>query len=89
MALRPRGLSAVPSVEDPALQAWLQEVKEPLDSLPFSYFSTSGGPNVSLVTAPLGTIGIEIGSSVTKFWLKKEEDSLTTGWSYFSTIDTP
>lgn len=89
MTLRPRGLSQPPQVEDQSLQQYLQEIKDAIDGLPFSYFSTAGGPNAALVSAPLGTLGIEIGSSVTKFWVKKEEDSLTTGWSYFSTIDTP
>ena len=87
MPLRPRGLPVVPRVEDPNLQLWLQEVKDAIDGLPFSYFSTSDGPNSSLITAPLGTFGVEIGSSATKFWFKKEEASLNTGWSYFSTID--
>jgi len=87
MPLRPRGLPQPPQVEDPNLQNWLQEVKDAMDGLPFSYFSTSDGPNSSNITAPLGTFGIEIGSSATKLWLKRAEASPTQGWSYFSTIN--
>ncbi len=86
MPLRPRGLSAVPIVEDPAVGAYLQEMKEAIEGLPFSYFSTSDGPNESSITAPLGTLGIEIGSGITKFWYKRDETSLTSGWSYLSFI---
>ena len=79
-SIAPRGLSAPPAVEDPALQAWLEEVRYAFDALPFSTFSTSDGPNQSAVTAPEGFIGVEIGSSSTKFWFK-ESGSTSTGWS--------
>ena len=78
-SIRPRGLSNPPSVEDEGLQSWFQEVKDALDGLPFSTFSTSDGPNESAFTSPEGFIGIEIGSSVTKFWFK-ESGSTSTGW---------
>lgn len=79
-SIRPRGLPNPPDVEDEALQSWFWEVKDAVDGLPLSTFSTSDGPNNSLVTAPEGFIGIEIGSSVTKFWFK-ESGSTSTGWS--------
>jgi len=87
VAIRPRGLSSPPQVEDESLQAWLQEVKNALDDLPFSIFSTTDGPNSSNVTAPLGTFGIDIGSSATKLWFKRAEASPTAGWSYLSFIN--
>ena len=78
--LRPRGISSPPQVEEAGLQSWLQEVKEAIDGLPFSTFSTSDGPNQSAYTAPEGFMGVEIGSSATKFWFK-ESGSTSTGWS--------
>ncbi len=79
--LRPRGVSTPPQIEDnPALDSWLQEVKGAIDGLPFSTFSTSDGPNQSAFTAPEGFIGVDIGSSATKFWFK-ESGSTSTGWS--------
>ena len=87
MPLRPRGLPQPPQVEDSNLQTWLQEVKDAIDGLPFSYFSTTDGPNSSNITAPLGTLGIDVGSSVTKLWFKRAEASPTAGWSYLSFIN--
>ncbi len=78
--LRPRGISSPPQVEDAGLQSWLQEVKDAIDGLPFSTFSTSDGPNQSAYTAPEGFIGVDVGSSTTKFWFK-ESGSTSTGWS--------
>jgi hypothetical protein len=57
-----------------------------IEGLPLSYFSTADGPNTSGVSAPLGVLGIEIGSCATKLWFKKEASSLTTGWSQVSLI---
>ena len=85
--LRPLGLPEPPNVEDPNLQDYLQELKAAIEGLPLSYFSTSDGPNSSNITAPLGTLGIEIGSSATKLWFKRAEVSLTAGWSYLSFIN--
>ena len=73
-------LPPTPQVENANLQSWFYEVKDAIDGLPFSTFSTSDGPNQSAVTAPEGFIGVEIGSSSTKFWFK-ESGSTSTGWS--------
>jgi len=83
MALRPRGVSRPPAVSEPALAAWLQEISEAIEGLPFSYFSSSDGPNTSGVTAPIGTLGVEIGSSGTKLWIKRSDG--TTGWASVAT----
>ena len=71
---------------NPALDRWLDEVKRAIEGLPVSVFSTSDGPNTSGVSAPVGFIGIEVGSSATRFWLKYESPSLTTGWQSIATI---
>ena len=75
-----------PSTGNAALDRWNQQVMQAVNGLPFSFFSTTSGPNVSGVSAPRGTIGIEIGSCVTKFWFKYEASSLTTGWQSIATI---
>jgi hypothetical protein len=85
MALRPRGISRPPTTDNLALDWWLEDVRKAIEGLPFSYFSTSDGPNTSGVSAPLGTLGIELGSGGTKFWFKFEESSLTTGWQSIAT----
>lgn len=85
MAIRPIGVSRPPATEDPALERYLQELRAAIQGLPFSVFSTSDGPNVSGVTAPVGFIGIEIGSSATKHWLK-QASSNTTGWRAISVL---
>jgi hypothetical protein len=83
MALRPLGLPQVPVTNDPNLEWWMQQVKEAIEGLPFSYFSTTDGPNTSAITAPIGTLGIEIGSSGTKLWVK--ETAPATGWAEVDT----
>jgi hypothetical protein len=75
--LRPLGLPRDPTPSD---------LKQAIEGLPFSYFSTADGPNTSGVSAPLGFLGIEIGSCATKLWFKQEASSLTTGWSQVSLI---
>lgn len=84
--LRPLGLSRPPATGNPALDRWLSEVQAAVNGLPISVFSTSDGPNTSGVSAPRGFIGIETGSSGTRFWLKYEASSLTTGWQSIRTI---
>ena len=69
-----------------AVDDWMQEVTTAINQLPFSIFSSSDGPNESGVTAPEGFIGVEIGSSTTKFWFKTS-GSTNTGWSYLSFIN--
>lgn len=87
MGLRPRGLGRPPKTGNPALDAWLEDVRREIEGLPFSYFSTTNGPNVSGVSAPRGFIGIETGSSATtKIWFKVTQSSLTTGWSTMTLI---
>lgn len=84
MAIRPLGLSRPPATGDASLNRWLQELRAAIDGLPLSIFSTTDGPNSSVVTAPVGFLGLEVGSSGTKFWLK-EGRSATTGWVSVST----
>lgn len=72
-----------PSTGNPALDLWARDVTSALNSLPFSFFSTADGPNSSNVTAPQGFLGIEIGSSTTRFWVKTS-GSTSKGWSHFS-----
>lgn len=83
MAIRSRGVQRPPSVEDRSMAAWMQSVTDALNGQPFSYFSTTAGPNGSGVTAPVGTLGIEIGDGPVKFWIK--ERSTSTGWSSLAT----
>lgn len=80
MALRPRGLPRVPSGIDPRTASYLDLVRQETEGLPLSYFSSSDGPNSSNVTAPQGTLGIEVGSSNSVLWLKEDDDSASTGW---------
>lgn len=74
-----------PASGNPAVDTWMRDVTATLNGLPFSIFSTSTtGPN-SRVTAPEGFLGIDVGSSVTKLWIKTS-GSQNTGWSHFSHI---
>ena len=75
-------------ITEPNLVRWMQDVTNAINQLPFSIFSTAGGPNLSLVTAPEGFLGVEVGSSATKFWWKTS-GSTSTGWSYVSFINAP
>ena len=68
-----------PTFGSPRIDYWANEVTNAFHGLPFSLFSTSGGPNASNYTAPEGFIGIEIGSSATKHWVKAT-GSDGTGW---------
>ena len=77
-------ISYPPSTGNPTVDGWNRQVYSMLNSLPFSLFSTSDGPNVSLVTAPEGHIGFEVGSGNTKLWFK-ESGSTSTGWVSVST----
>jgi hypothetical protein len=52
----------------------------------FSIVSTSDGPNSSGISADLGTIAIDIGSSSTRLWQKRSASTSTIGWSNFSWI---
>jgi hypothetical protein len=79
MPIRPFGLSLPPATGNSAVDRWLQEVRSAFQGLPFSFFSTTDGPNTSAVSAPVGFFGIELGSSVTKLWFK-QGSSNTTGW---------
>lgn len=79
---RPFKLRLPPSTGNPDVDSWMREVTEAVNGLPLSYFSTSDGPNSSNVTAPVGFIGIEIGSSSTPIWIKNVAGG--TGWSALS-----
>ncbi len=86
MSLRPRRLPLPPPSGDPRVDQWMNEVASAFNALPLSVFSTSDGPNESRVTAPQGFLGIEIGSSDTRFWVK-ESGSTSTGWASLTTGD--
>jgi len=74
-----------PSTGNVALDQWARDVTSTINGLPISIFSTATtGPN-SVVTAPKGFIGIDMGSSVTRLWLKTT-GSRNTGWSHFSHV---
>jgi hypothetical protein len=78
-------ISQPPATGNLAFDLWLRNVTNTINGLPISVFSTSTtGPN-SRVTAPEGFLGIDVGSSVTKFWVKTS-GSQNTGWSHFSHI---
>ena len=85
MSLRPRRIPLPPKTDNPAVDAWMREVSEAVNGLPLSYFSTADGPNTSNVTAPQGFLGIEIGSSTTRLWIK-QSGSTSIGWSALSWI---
>jgi len=82
MAIRPRRIPNLPPISDPALRNWLEGVASAINGLPISVFSTSDGPNSSAVTAPVGFIGIETGSSSTPLWVKTGSGG--TYWSALS-----
>lgn len=64
---------------------WFQQVTDALNVLPnFSIISTSAGPN-SNTTGDPSNIAFDVGSSVTKLWLKVS-GTTTTGWSALSWI---
>ena len=77
--LRSIHISRTPATGSRSIDFWANEVTNGINGLPFSFFSTSGGPNASNYTAPEGFIGIEIGSSATKHWVKAV-GSDGTGW---------
>ena len=72
-----------PSNGDAPVDQWMRDVAGVINELPISIFSTSGGPNASNFTAPEGFLGIETGSSATRFW-GKNSGSTSTGWIPFS-----
>lgn len=83
--IRPFRLAQPPQSGNASVDAWMRDVTNVINGLPFSFFSTANGPNASAVTAPQGFIGVEIGSSTTRFWIKRS-GSTSTGWSHFSHI---
>lgn len=82
--LRSRRIMSPPATGSVAFDTWLREVVGAINGLPISIFSTATGPN-SRVTAPEGFLGIEVGSGVTRLWVKQTGSS-NTGWSHFSHI---
>ena len=86
--LRSLRVPSPPYTVDAAASQWMRDVTNTINALPFSIFSTANGPNVSLVTAPQGFFGLEIGSSATKHWVKTS-GSTSTGWSPLSITTTP
>jgi len=85
MPIRPILLSRPPATGNQALDRWLEEVRSAIQGLPFSFFSTVDGPNASAISAPMGFLGVELGSARTKLWLK-EGPSSTTGWVSVRTV---
>ncbi len=83
--LRSLKVSSPPSSGNPSVDQWMREITNAINGLPISIFSTADGPNESAITAPQGFIGIEIGSSSTRMWVK-ESGSTSTGWSHFTLI---
>lgn len=79
MSLRPRGLPPPPSRISRPIAHYLAEVQRAFNGLPFSYSSTTDGFNTSAVTAPVGTLGIEIGDGDAAHW-RKIASSNTEGW---------
>jgi len=84
--IRTPRVSYPPSSGSFNIDSWMREVTVAINQLPFSIFSTIDGPNESGITSPEGFLGLEIGSSVTKFWYKTS-GSTNTGWSYVSFIN--
>jgi hypothetical protein len=62
------------------LPEWTRRVVDEMNALPvFSIFSTENGPGPSGVTASVGAIGVDLGSSsTTHLWIG--ESAGTTGW---------
>lgn len=85
MTLRPRRIPLPPPSGSPRIDQWMREVADAFNALPFSVFSTADGPNSSNVTAPAGFLGIEVGSSSTRFWVKNASGS--TNWSALSQVN--
>lgn len=78
MARRTR-LSYPPRTDNPALDGWLQNLYSEINNLPnFSIVSFTDGPN-SNETADPGTILLDVGSTITKAWVK-QSGSTNIGW---------
>lgn len=86
--LRSLRVPSPPYTSDAAASQWMRDVTNAINAVPFSIFSTTAGPNASLVTAPQGFLGLEIGSSATKHWVKTS-GSTSTGWSPLSLSTVP
>ena len=76
-----------PASGDARVDQWTRDVTNSVNGLPISIFSTSDGPNASRVTSPEGFLGIEVGSSATRFWVKNS-GSTSTGWRALALAQT-
>lgn len=80
MARRTR-LGRPPRTDNPDLDRYLARIQEEMNLLPnFSIISTSDGPN-SNHTGNEGDLVIDVGSSVTKVWVKQNDTTSTTTWT--------
>lgn len=71
-----------PAGGNPALDLWLRQVTDVLNSLPFFTF-VSGSP--SGTTAPIGGIAINVASGATQhFWINTS--GTTSSWSYVTEL---
>jgi len=84
MPLKSLKIPQPPPSGSAGFDSWAREVTNVINGLPLSIISTADGPNSSNVTAPIGFIGIEIGSSSTPLWIKF--GSGATYWSALSHI---
>ncbi len=65
-------------VED--ILPWSQDVTRVFQEFPnFSITSTTAGPESNL-SGDIGSVNIDVGSSVTKLWIKHTAPTITTGW---------
>jgi hypothetical protein len=71
---------SAPPPTDPYLHQWFLQVQDALNQLPnISIVSTTNGPSASNITGVKGDIVVDIGSSTTAAWIKRE-GSKNTGW---------
>jgi hypothetical protein len=79
-----RNMGYPPGTGLAALDEWTRGISQTLLEMPtFSVTSTSGGPEGNLIGS-VGHINIDIGSAVTKFWVKHTASATSTGWKAYS-----
>lgn len=63
---------------------WARGITQTLSELPtFSVTSTADGPEGNLLGS-VGHINIDVGSSVTKLWIKHTPSTTSTGWKAYN-----
>ena len=84
-----RNLGYPPGTGLAALDDWTRGISQTLIEMPtFSVTSTTGGPEGNLIGST-GHINVDIGSCVTKLWIKHTQSVTSTGWYGYSALNAP